>query len=427
MNRFLKISLLLITLIVTFTLAGCSGSTPDNYTVRFVDRDGTVLKTVDCTAGVACDITAPEVPNKDPYVDENDTVYFVRWSVFPDDYSKINSDTTIKAIYTYNNHIQVTDTVKIAYYALFILTGMMIGLFLGLKEVKRIGIKQDDLIDGFLWIVPVSILGARLWFGLSPNTSFFVDGVNWSSIQMIFGFENGKFVGLAGLAIHGAFFTALICVILYARRRKLNLLKIFDIMAVGFIIAQAFGRWGNFMNHEAHGGLVGGYTEVGGTYVANWSLEQQFNYLRYTLHIPTFIVNNMYLIANNSIVSSVPEQPLTGYYHPTFFYESTINLIGFAIMLILRRVKKIHFGEILSFYLIWYGGLRIFIETMRTDPLEFTLFGITFKTAIVTSVFMIIGGILLSVYVRIYRKGQDYSTVPGYFGYKKEKQPEPAE
>ena len=80
-----------------------------------------------------------------------------------------------------------------------------------------------------------------------------------------------------------------------------------------------------------------------------------------------------------------------------------------------------HFGELLSFYLVWYGGLRIFIETMRTDPLEFELFGITFKSAIVTSVIMILLGIALSVFIRLTRKGKDYSTVPGYFGYKKEK------
>jgi len=87
-----------------------------------------------------------------------------------------------------------------------------------------------------------------------------------------------------------------------------------------------------------------------------------------------------------------------------------INLIGFAIMLVLRRYKKIHFGELLSFYLIWYGGLRIFIETMRTDPLVFELFGMTLKSAIVTSVLMILAGIGLSVFIRTTRKGMDYST-----------------
>jgi phosphatidylglycerol:prolipoprotein diacylglycerol transferase len=102
-------------------------------------------------------------------------------------------------------------------------------------------------------------------------------------------------------------------------------------------------------------------------------------------------------------------EPFTGYYHPTFFYESSLNIIGFGIMLVLRRWKKVHFGELLSFYLVWYGGVRLLMETMRTDPLTFELFGTTFKTPVVTSVVMIIAGILLSIYIRTKRKGMDYS------------------
>ena len=73
----------------------------------------------------------------------------------------------------------------------------------------------------------------------------------------------------------------------------------------------------------------------------------------------------------------------------------------------------------MSFYLIWYGGLRIWIETMRTDPLLITLFGIEMKMAIFTSVIMIIAGIGLSVFIRLTQKGKTYETVPGYFGYVK--------
>jgi phosphatidylglycerol:prolipoprotein diacylglycerol transferase len=111
--------------------------------------------------------------------------------------------------------------------------------------------------------------------------------------------------------------------------------------------------------------------------------------------------------------------PLTGFYHPTFFYESMLNLVGFSLMLILRRIKKVQIGEIFAFYLIWYGGIRIFIETMRTDPLTFELFGMTFKSAIVTSSLMILGGILISLYVRIKRKEKNYGTIPGCFRSKK--------
>jgi phosphatidylglycerol:prolipoprotein diacylglycerol transferase len=96
-----------------------------------------------------------------------------------------------------------------------------------------------------------------------------------------------------------------------------------------------------------------------------------------------------------------------------------LNLVGFAVMLVLRRVKTIRFGELIALYLVWYGGVRIFIETMRTDPLVFEFLGITFKSAIVTSVLMILGGILLSLFIRFKLKGEKYETVPGCIEFNK--------
>jgi len=425
MNKYFKITLLFVIAFFTFSLASC-GEEPaatDEYTVTFVDFDGTILKTITCQVGDACDIVPPTVPDElNPNHKENS--YFLRWSKFEDQYSSIDHDTTIKAIYSLDNRLLTIFGRSIVFYSFFIITGIAVGFLLALKEVKRLGIKQDDLIDGFLWIVPVSILGARLWYVIFEWSDFvygqgLVDGV-WASFLRIIGFSSGTLdfssFGLSGLAIHGAFVTALICVFFYTRRRKIDIYKIIDVVAIGFIIAQAFGRWGNFFNQEAHGGIVGGYTGTVTNAVANLSIEQQFNFLRNTLHIPEFIVNNMYIPRG---FHTLAQEPLTGFYHPTFFYESMINLVGFGIMLILRKIKKIHFGELLSFYLVWYGSLRIFIETMRTDPLTFDLFGITFKSAIVTSSIMIIAGILLSVFIRLTRKGKTYGTVSGYFGYKK--------
>jgi phosphatidylglycerol:prolipoprotein diacylglycerol transferase len=281
---------------------------------------------------------------------------------------------------------------------------------LALKECPRVGLEQDDFLDGFLWITPLAIIGARLWYVIYEPSSF-IGGSLGDSLLRIIGFTevNGswEFVGLAGLAIHGAFITAVILAYFYTRRKKIDVLKLLDIVAVGFIIAQAFGRWGNFFNQEAHGGLVGGYTGSVTSAVANISVQEQYEYLRNTLHIPEFIVNNMYI---ERATNALAQEPLTGFYHPTFFYELTLNLIGFSIMLILRRIKKIHIGEIFAFYLIWYGGVRIFIETMRTDPLLFDFLGMTFKTAIVTSAVMILIGISVSVFVRLKRKDQTYAS-----------------
>jgi len=425
MNRFLKILSLILIALVSVTLIGCAedtGPATDTFTVRFIDYDGSELDSIVCTVGVECTITAPTAPDNKPNSD------FVRWSIFESEYASLDRDTVIKAIYTFDNRfLVISDQFQIQFYAFFIMTGMIVALLLGLRESKRIGIKEDDLIDGFLWIVPVAILGARLWYVAFEFSDFIDSRGVFNTLLRVIGFENGNLdfgdFGLAGLAIHGAFFVALFCAILYTRKRKIDIFKVMDIVAVGFIIAQAFGRWGNFFNQEAHGPLVGlGTITDGVTSLSSAQLEAQFNFLRYTLHLPEFIVNNMHIVQGLHGFDKYGHllEPLTGYYHPTFFYESMINLLGFGIMLLLRRWKKIHFGELMSFYLIWYGGLRIFIETLRTDPLTFDFLGITFRTAIVISTLMITAGLALMVYIRIKRKGMDYGTVPGYFGYKKE-------
>jgi phosphatidylglycerol:prolipoprotein diacylglycerol transferase len=373
----------------------------DEFTVTFVDYDGTVLKTIECE-GAPCEIVPPTRPNN------KENSKFLRWSVFEEDFNDINENTEIQAIYSLDNRIiKLGDAFAIQAYSFFIVVGIIVALTLGLREMPRIGMEKDDLMDGFLWIVPLAILGARLWYVVFEWSNF-VYGNLFESLLRIIGFQNGQleFVnsaggrnfGLEGLAIHGAFVTAVILAYFYTKKRKLDLFKLLDVVAVGFIIAQAFGRWGNFFNQEAHGGLVGGMSDG----VANLTVKEQYEFLRNTLHIPNFIVNNMYMTSGQFIDD-------VGFHHPTFFYESTLNVLGFSIMLILRRIKKIHFGEIFAFYLIWYGGVRIFIETMRTDPLTFELFGMTLKSAIVTSTIMILAAIAVSVYVRMKRPNETYA------------------
>ncbi|HOP57500.1 MAG TPA: prolipoprotein diacylglyceryl transferase [Bacillota bacterium] len=418
MKKAIKFGTILIVAVLAIFLTGCQNTddSQTTYTVTFVDYYGNEITSFTCDKGEVCPIVTPDDP-----LDIGDR-YFTRWSVWESEYADINSDTTIKPIYTLDNVAFTVFTREVMFYSLFILTGIVVALLMGLRECKRLGIKQDDLIDGFLWTVPVAIIGARLWYVVFEWDQFVGDTFS-ETMAMIFGFHNGVWFdfhtygdyqnfGFAGLAIHGALFTAILCVIIHTKVRKMDLMKVLDMMAVGFIIAQAFGRWGNFFNQEAHGGLVGGLLANGDPAL---TVEQQYNYLRYTLHIPEFIVNNMY-------IEQGLHEVVDGYYHPTFFYESTINLVGFAIMLVLRRLKKAHFGDLFAFYLVWYGALRIFIEMMRTDPLEFELFGITFKSAIVTSSIMILIGILISVYTRIKRKDKTYGTIPGCFGCPKQDQ-----
>ncbi|MED4925783.1 prolipoprotein diacylglyceryl transferase, partial [Anoxybacillus geothermalis] len=121
----------------------------------------------------------------------------------------------------------------------------------------------------------------------------------------------------------------------FARARGLSFWKLADIAAPSIILGQAIGRWGNFMNQEAHGGPV--------------SREFLEN-----LHLPDWIINQMYIDGR--------------YWHPTFLYESLWNLAGFCLLLWLRRVN-LRRGELFLSYLIWYSVGRFWIEGMRTDSL----------------------------------------------------------
>jgi phosphatidylglycerol:prolipoprotein diacylglycerol transferase len=414
MNKTAKLlQTLFLFLIIGFGLLACQPVDPTNgdgtFTVTFVDYDKTVLKTTVCTIGGACDIVPPSAP------DNKENCYFTRWSVWESEIASIEENTEVKAIYTLDNRMVTIGNRTIVYYSVFIMMGIMLAFVFGIKEGKRTGITQDQLIDGFLWIVPVAILGSRLWY-VAFEWENFIYGGFFESLLRIIGFYNGTLdfsaFGLSGLAIHGAFFTAFVCVLFYVKKKNINLFKMLDLMAVGFIFAQTFGRWGNFLNQEAHGGLVGGMT--GG--LANWSLEQQYDFLRYSLHLPEFIVNNMYIVRG---LHGLAVEPLTGFYHPTFLYELTLNWIGFGVLLVLRRLKNVHLGELMAVYLVWYGAVRIFIESMRTDPLMYEIFGISVKAATTTSVLMIIGGIALSLCIRFWWKTETYASIPGHFDCKK--------
>ncbi len=409
-----SILFLIFTVIITASVVDTTPkwetATGGTYVVTFADYDGTILKEVTCTVGEACVIVPPASP------DNKDNCEFIRWNLWQDHWSEIDGDVTIKAIYTLDNRLAVIGGRPIVFYSVFIMLGIMLALLFGLKEAKRTGLDRDALTDGFLWIVPLAILGSRLWY-VAFEWESFVYGGFFPSLLRILGFQSGQLdfssFGLSGLAIHGAFTTALVGGLIFVKVRKLSPWKVLDLIAAGFLFAQTFGRWGNFLNQEAHGGLVGGLT--GGL-----SLEQQYNFLRYTLHIPEFIANNMYMVANGGTAA------VNGYYHPTFLYELLLNWIGFGVLLILRRIKNVRFGEMMPFYLVWYGGVRIFIETMRTDPLIGEIFGITFKAAIMTSSLMILGGIALDLLIRFVFKTGFYGDVPGAFGNEPQDEP-PAE
>ncbi|PRR80761.1 prolipoprotein diacylglyceryl transferase [Clostridium vincentii] len=214
-------------------------------------------------------------------------------------------------------------SVEIRWYGILICLGVLSALLLANYNCKRKNLNFDLLTDVFLWAFPAAIVGARLYY-----VAFEFDQYKDNLVD-IFKLREG------GLAIHGGLIGALIAVIIFAKIRKINLLEYADVAAPAIILAQAIGRWGNFMNGEAHGGVV--TSEFIG-------------------HFPEFIQKGMNIGGN--------------YYHPTFLYESIWNVIVCGILLfILYKRKESQKGIVICSYLSLYSLGRVFIEGLRTDSL----------------------------------------------------------
>lgn len=263
--------------------------------------------------------------------------------------------------------------IQIAWYAVLILTGAMIALGLAILEGKKIGVDRGFLEDLVLVGIPVGVLGARIYYVIFEWHRYQDD------LASIFRINEG------GLAIHGAVIAALIWGYFLAKKRGVDFLRVIDLGAVGFLVAQTLGRWGNFMNQEAHGGLVPGET-----------LDQQRAFLG-KFKIPDFIIDQMYLHGPDG----------WGYYHPTFLYESLWNFLGFILLLILRRTKILFVGDLGLIYLMWYSFGRFFIEGMRTDSLY--LWNTNIRTAQLISVILFLTGAVVFI-LRHYKKW-----VPKYY------------
>ncbi len=231
---------------------------------------------------------------------------------------------------------------KIYWYALWIMLGVIVAVCYGVREGKKLGIYSDYIYTGIIIILPLSIIGARLWYVL-----FNLDQFN------SFGDVIGLNGGWSGLGIQGAVITAIVSVIIYAKVTKVSIWKTFDILAPGFLIGQIFGRWGNFCNHELYGPMIN-------------------NVEMFEMFLPRFISDNMY-ISGNYLLSGLK----AGYYQPMFLYESVLNLVGLCLILIARKkVKQVESGDLIGFYLIWYGVVRTITESFRFEGEVLMLGGI---------------------------------------------------
>lgn len=236
---------------------------------------------------------------------------------------------------------------EIRWYAIFILIGAFIAIYLALKEAKRLNINKEFIFNMCFWAIIIGFIGARIYYVIFEWEYY---STHLSEIIQIW---------KGGLAIHGGIIAALITIWFYCFKYHARTIRYLDLLAPALVLAQAIGRWGNFFNSEAHG-------------VAT-SLEKL-----QSLHIPSFIINGMY-------IDGV-------YYTPTFFYESLGCLLIFIIIIIIRRTRYRKVGSITGIYLIGYGILRFLIEISRTDAL---MVGGLKIAQLVSAIMIFIGVIIL--------------------------------
>lgn len=252
--------------------------------------------------------------------------------------------------------------IKIYYYSIFILLGVLTGLFVVWLEIRKEKMNKDEVFDMFFYTIIFAFLGARIYYVLF-NLSYYLS----NPLEIIY-------IWHGGLAIHGGILGGALYLLYYTKNHKINLLKLFDILVIGLIIGQVIGRWGNFFNSEAYGSVT--------------SLE----YLR-SIFIPEFIIKGMYIDG--------------AYYLPTFFFESMWNLVGFIILILIRKFyKKLKTGQLMGFYMMWYSFIRFIIEGMRLDSL---MLGSIRVAQLVSLILFIVG-----IYFVFIRKSKLYKEVNLY-------------
>jgi phosphatidylglycerol:prolipoprotein diacylglycerol transferase len=212
--------------------------------------------------------------------------------------------------------------IDIRWYGILIASGILIGILTAKYTCRIKNINFDHLIDILLYSIPAGIIGARLYYVIFEFSYYKNHPIDILKIRQ------------GGLAIHGGIIFGVLTAFIYSRLKNINFIKFADASAPSIILAQAIGRWGNFFNQEAHGGPV----------------SEEF-----IRKFPDFIQRGMYIDGT--------------YYHPTFLYESTWNLIVFVILIIILRKFTNKDGLTFFTYLGLYSLGRFFIEGLRTDSL----------------------------------------------------------
>ena len=243
---------------------------------------------------------------------------------------------------------------EIAWYAIIITIGMIVGVYYTIYRCKQAGITFDDAMDFCLFAIPIGVVGARLYYVFTTLEEFdtFYDVIN---------------IRAGGLAIYGGILAGAVSVFVTSKVKKIPFLVIADCCTPGIILAQAIGRWGNFTNGEAFGAETEIFCRMG---------------------LNNFLTNYQ-----------------TVFVHPTFLYESLWNLAGFLLMHFLFKKRK-YDGQIFLMIFGWYGLGRMFIEGLRADSLYTTIFSITFRTSQVLAavIFITCAAFLIYLAIKKYKK-----------------------
>lgn len=254
--------------------------------------------------------------------------------------------------FTVNSEAFSIGSFSIAWYAILITIGMICAVLYTVYRAKNIGLKPDDIIDFALAAIPIGIIGARTYYVLSE-----ID--RYDSFLEVINIRNG------GLAIYGGIIGGALAVFLVAKFKKIPFLAIGDCCTPGIILAQAIGRWGNFMNGEAYGYQTEIFCKMG---ISNLNSALDF-------HTTEMV-----------------------YVHPTFLYESLWNLIGFVLINIFYKHRK-YDGQIMFMVFGWYGLGRMLIEGLRTDSLY--LFNTSIRTSQLLAGLVFAAMLGLLIYLKI--------------------------
>ena len=247
-----------------------------------------------------------------------------------------------------NPHAIEIGSFVIHWYGIIIAAAMFLAIHLSTREAKKKGLEEDTIIDMALWAIPIGFIGARFYYVLF-ELDYYLQ--NPGEILAIW---NG------GIAIYGGLIAGGITLYWYTNKKGISLSLLLDILAPNVLLAQSIGRWGNFINQEAHGGPV------------------SYAFLK-KMSLPEFIIEQMNINGN--------------YYHPTFLYESLWSVVGFGLIILLRNRKNmLRQGEVALSYVLWYSVGRFFIEGMRTDSLWI---GDFIRVSQALSLFLLIGAILI--------------------------------